>query len=120
MIAPSSEVVRIRRENIVEGACELFRAVHVHFLCLTSSPVGAGPAVLVGACQNQDLGALQRQPCPEGVSMACGTKEADSMAVPSVLSTPQGASHPLGYSWGLGGYPFPGFFFIPLGLTPRE
>lgn len=93
-IALPSEVVRVRRENIVEGACELFCAVHVHVSFLASSPVGAGPAVPVGACQNQDLGAPQRQPGPEGVSTACGTEEADSTAVSSVLSTPQGASHP--------------------------
>ena len=105
MTTPSSEVVRIRRENTVEGACALSTVLStlcgVHVLCCPRSflvshlflcgswaclfwlrPVRTGP-------WGTPIAALS-----EGASAAGGTKESDSIAISSGLSTPQGPSSP--------------------------
>lgn len=46
----SPQVVRIRKENVVKGSCELSSAVCLHFVFLISSAVGTGPAA--GGCLN--------------------------------------------------------------------
>lgn len=72
-------------------------AVHIHFMFLNSSPVGAEPVVVVGVCQNHDLGAPQPQPCPSGtVSVACGIEAPESPVGPFCASFPSGSLSPLG------------------------
>nr|XP_019606610.1 PREDICTED: transmembrane protein 269 isoform X1 [Rhinolophus sinicus] len=92
IIAPSPKVVRIRRKHTVKSAlCAISCWAHPFFLFLISSPVGAGPADLIGACQNQDLGTSQPQPCSsEGVSEACRIKEPAFAAGPFRASLPSG------------------------------
>ena len=88
-------------------------AVHIHFMFLISSPVGAEPVVVVGVCQNQDLGAPQPQPCPSGtVSVARGTEAPESPVGPFCASFPLVASLPLGPSWGEGVTPSQRFLFL--------
>lgn len=48
IIVASPQVVRIRRQNVVKGSCELSSAVCLHFAFLISSTVGTGPAA--GGC----------------------------------------------------------------------
>ncbi|XP_074190648.1 transmembrane protein 269 isoform X3 [Rhinolophus sinicus] len=92
IIAPSPKVVRIRRKHTVKSAlCTISCWAHPFFLFLISSPVGAGLADLTGACQNQDLGTSQPQPCSsEGVSEACRIKEPAFAAGPFRASLPSG------------------------------
>nr|KAF6378744.1 hypothetical protein mMyoMyo1_009666 [Myotis myotis] len=113
-IALSPEIVSIRREHTVKAPCEIVYAIHIHFVCFSPlpSPVGAGPAALVGACQIQNLEALQLQSCPEGVSVACRTEEAASAVGPCCASFPSGSLSPLGHSWGVRVTPFQCFLFL--------
>lgn len=96
--------------------CAPFCAGPIHLLSLISSPVRAGPDVLVGACQNQDLGAPPVQPRPsKGKSKACRTREADSAVGPFRAFYPLGSlSHP-GTFLGVRGLPFPSVIFYSCG-----